>query len=206
MSKQNYNYFEEFLKNSDYSLKIANMLYDILVNFSITNLENNLKKMHEIENLADDSKHKMHNYLVKDFLPPIDREDINLLAHKLDDVTDYIEDILIKIDISNIIEIKSEAIECAELLVKCCEAVNNLMKEFENFKKSKLIKDKVVEINRLEEEGDVLYTKHMKNLYKTSTEPIEIMKWSKIFTCFERCFDACETVANNIESISMKNS
>jgi len=206
MAKIKYNYFEEFLKASEYSLTIAKMLYEILSKFETNNLEENLKKMHEIENAADDSKHKMHNYLVKDFLPPIDREDINLLAHKLDDVTDDIEEILIEIDILDIKEIKSEAIECAKFLVECCESMLELIKEFENFKKSKIIKDKVVEINRLEEEGDRLYTTNMKNLYKNCKDNLEIIKWSKIFINFEKCFDACETVANNIESIAMKNS
>lgn len=206
MAKEKYNYFEEFLKNSEYSYNISKMLYEILSNFDVNKLEENLKKMHEIENLADNSKHDMHNYLIKDFLPPIDREDINLLAHRLDDVTDEIEEILIEIDILDIKVIRPEAIECAEFLVKCCEAMVELIKELENFKKSKTIKDRVVEINRLEEEGDILYTKHMKNLYRTCNDNLEIVKWSNIFTSFEKCFDACETVANNIESIAMKNS
>ena len=64
----------------------------------------------------------------------------------------------------------------------------------------------VVEINRLEEEGDKLYTKYMRALYRECNDVLEIIKWSKIFTSFEKCFDACETVANNIESIAMKNS
>lgn len=206
MAKEKYNYFEEFLKNAEYSLNISKMLYDILSDFDANKLEENLKEMHEIENLADNSKHNMHNYLVKDFLPPIDREDINLLAHRLDDVTDNIEEILIEIDILNIETIKPEAVECANCLVKCCNSMVELIKELENFKKSKTIKDKVVEINRLEEEGDILYTKYMKNLYKSCNDNLEIIKWSKIFTCFEKCFDSCETVANNIENIAMKNS
>lgn len=206
MAKAKYNYFEEFLKNSEYSLNISKMLYKILSNYNVNNVEEYLKKMHEIENIADDSKHTMYSNLVKDFLPPIDREDINLLAHRLDDVTDYIEDILINIDILNISEIRQEAVECAKLLVDCCECMNVLVKEFENFKKSKTINEKIVELNRLEEEGDKLYTRHMKNLYKTCNDTLEIVKWSKIFTCFEKCFDSCETIANNIESIVMKNS
>jgi len=205
MSKQKYNYFQEFLKNSEYSLNIAKILHETLSNFDINNISNNLNKIHDIENAADESKHEMHNYLVKDFLPPVDREDINFLAHKLDDITDDIEEILIQIDILNITEIKAEAIECAKLLLECCEATTRLIKEFENFKKSKSIKDLVVEINRLEEEGDKLYIKYMKELYKETNDILEIMKWSKIFTSFEKCFDACETVANNVESIAMKN-
>jgi len=206
MAKQKYNYFEEFLKNSEYSLNIAKILYETLLNFDIKGIDEKLKQIHEIENMADESKHDIHNYLVKDFLPPVDREDINLLTHKLDDVTDNIEEVLIQIDILNIKEIKKEAVECAKLLLECCEATTRLIKEFENFKKSKLIKELVVEINRLEEEGDKLYIKYMKSLYRNTDDVLEIIKWSKIYTSFENCFDSCETVANNIESISMKNS
>jgi len=73
-------------------------------------------------------------------------------------------------------------------------------------RKSKDLHDKIVRVNRLEEEGDNLYTEAVRKLHLTSTDAIEIMTWTIAFNRFEKCCDACEEAANAIESIIMKNS
>jgi len=50
-----------------------------------------LKQVHQIENEADKNLHEIINYLIKDFLPPIEREDIITLSHRIDDVIDCID-------------------------------------------------------------------------------------------------------------------
>ena len=80
------------------------------------------------------------------------------------------------------------------------------MVEFQNFKNSKTLHDKIVEINHLEEEGDGLYMEMMRNLYSSSKDPVELMTWTEILHKLEKCCDACEDVADIIEQIVMKNS
>ena len=58
----------------------------------------------------------------------------------------------------------------------------------------------------MEEEGYKLYINSIRNLYIGSKDPIEIMTWTDTFKYFERCCDACEDVANQVESVVMKNS
>ena len=65
---------------------------------------------------------------------------------------------------------------------------------------------KICKDNGLEEEGDKLYIMSIRNLYTTSKDPIELMTWTDTFKYFERCCDACETAANVVESVIMKNS
>ena len=50
-----------------------------------------LKQVHQIENEADKNLHEIINYLIKDFLPPIEREDIITLSYRIDDVIDCID-------------------------------------------------------------------------------------------------------------------
>lgn len=204
--KKSYNYFQEFIKNAELSLECAKMVLDVTKDFKEDELEENKNKLHEIENLADISKHEMLNFLLKDFLPPIEREDIILLANRIDDVTDEIDDVLIKMDMYNIRKVKKETLEFVQLLVICCEKMVELLVEFENFKKSQKVIEKVVEINRLEEDGDKIYINTIKNLYKTCENPIELVIWTRIFEKLEKCFDACEQVANAVEEIVLKNS
>ena len=93
-----------------------------------------------------------------------------------------------------------------DLLEKSCDYLNQMMNSFKNIKKYAEIKEKVIEVSKLEDEGDSLYQKAIKNLYKNESNPIEVIKWTTIYNCLEECFDSCEAVADCVEEIIMKNS
>lgn len=206
MKKNSYNYFDAFAKLSKFSYNLAVALNDTLKNFDPSKVTDKVKAAHEIEHNADLAKHDIMNRLVKEFLPPIGSEDITNLTQEIDDVTDSIEDVLIYIDMFNIQTIRPEALKFTELLVSCTKAMDDALEEFKNWKSSKKLHEKIIEINRLEEVGDALYVDFMRNLYHTSKDPIELMCWTEILHRMEKCADNCEDVANIIESIVMKNS
>lgn len=206
MKKNDFNYFSAFADLSKYSYKLAVNVNDTLKNFNIATFSDKVKDAHQIEHNADIAKHEIMNHLVREFLPPIEREDITTLAQEIDDVTDSVEDILIYIDMFNINTIRPEIIKFTELIVNCCKAMDELLEEFKNYKKSSKLKEKIIEINHLEEEGDALYVSLMRNLYQNDTNPIEIMSWTEVLHKLEKCCDNCEDVADIIESIVMKNS
>lgn len=206
MKKSAYNYFNAFANLSKFSYNLAVALNDTLTNFNPNTISDKVKAAHEIEHNADLAKHDIMNRLVKEFLPPIGSEDITSLTQEIDDVTDSIEDVLIYIDMFNIQTIRPEALKFTELLVACTKAMDDVLEEFKNWKNSKKLHEKIIEINRLEEEGDKLYVDFMRNLFHTSKDPIELMCWTEILHRLEKCADNCEDVANIIESIVMKNS
>lgn len=204
--KEEYCYFAEFINNSNYIVDSAEILKETLENYDVKNLEENISRVHKLENEADKALHKMRNYLIKDFLPPIDREDIILIGHRLDDIEDYIDEILINFNILNITKIREDAIEFTELLIKCCYSVREALQDFKNFKKADDIKAKVIVVNELEEKADRLYEKVMKKLYAEEKDPVEIIKWTTIYSCLENTTDACEKISDCIEDVIMKNS
>jgi predicted phosphate transport protein (TIGR00153 family) len=207
MSKKNeYNYFEAFADLSKYSYKLAVNVHETLKNFNSSNLSEKVKEAHHIEHSADIAKHDIMNRLVKEFLPPIEREDITSLTQEIDDVTDSVEDVLINIDMFNIKTIRPEILKFTELIVSCCKSLDDALAEFKSFKTSKKLREQIIEINRLEEEGDALYVDTVRNLYQTSKDPVELMCWTEILHRLEKCCDNCEDVADIIESIVMKNS
>jgi uncharacterized protein len=205
-TKKGNDYFEMLSELVDYSCSAANLLYDTLLNFEVNKIENKIEEMHKIEHSADLKKHDMMDKLLKEFITPIERGDIAELAHEIDNVTDAIEDILARIYMFNITSMRKEALDFANVIIKNCNELKGLMKEFRNYKKSQEIQKLIVNINGLEEEGDNLYIMSIRNLYTTSKDPIELMTWTDTFKYFERCCDACETAANVVESVIMKNS
>lgn len=196
-----------FVDLVDFSCRAAENLYATLTHFEASSLPSTMDSLHQIEHNADIGKHHLMEKLTKEFIPPIEREDIIALAQEIDNVTDAIEDVLMKIYMYNITTIRPEAIEFTEIILQCCKALKLTMEEFRNFKKSVEIHNAIVEINRLEEVGDKLYTKAVHSLFSKSSEnPIEVFAWTEAYSKLELCCDSCEHTANVVESIIMKNS
>jgi len=204
--KKENNYFDMLVGMVDYSCQSAEILHSTLVNFKTDNLEEKINTLHELEHTGDILNHELIRKLLKEFITPIEREDIINLAQEIDDVTDTIEDVLLRIYMFNITSIREEALAFSTVIVQCCNALKLAMENFYNFQKSPAVQHNIVEINRLEEEGDKLYVQAIRNLYTTSTDPIEILAWTHTFDRLEKCCDACEHVSNVIETIIMKNS
>lgn len=205
-SKREFDYFNMFVRAVDYSCKAAAMLKETFENYDPDALSGKIKEMHVIEHAADIAKHDMMSQLARAFITPIEREDIMELAQQIDDVTDAIEDVLMRTYMFNILSIRPEALEFTQVIVKCCNAMKDAMMELHNFRKSGSIHENIVEINRLEEDGDSLYTKAVHKLFLTIREPVELIAWRELFDRLEKCCDACEHVANAVESVIMKNS
>ncbi len=204
--KKSNSYFEAFVELVNYSIDAASMLKDIINDYNPEVIDGKIKEMHNIEHSADIKKHEMMNKLAKEFITPIEREDIIQLFTEIDNVTDSIEDVLIKMYMFCINSVRPEAKEFAALLMKCCEALKRMMIEFPHYKKSTALHQLIIEINDLEEEGDKLYTQGIRNLYMNSKDPVELMTWTETFERFEKSCDAVEHAANVVESVIMKNS
>lgn len=205
-NSKDFNYFKAFVELSTASLKAAELLSSVLHNFNVNKLEEKVKEMHTIEHNADIKRHEIMNRLVKEFLPPIEREDIISLADNVDDVVDSIEDVLIGIDMYNVQSIRPEIIKFTEVIMDCCNSMSAALTEFEHFKRSQKLHAAIIEVNRLEEVADELYINGVRGLYKNIKDPIELMVWTEIYFLLEKCCDSCEEVANDIENIVMKNS
>lgn len=204
-SKRDFNYFEAFVQLVDYSCQSAEILDTSLKRFDHQGLAEMMTNLHGIEHAADMGKHDMMNRLAREFISPIEREDIIELGQEIDNVTDSIEDVLMGIYMYNIQTIRPEALDFVDVIVQCCNALKKTMEDFQNFRKSTTIHDSIVEINRLEEVGDRLYTEAVRSLYLNCQNPIETVSWTEIFDRLESCCDACEHVANVVESVVMKN-
>ena len=199
--KQDSYYYNNFI-----SCKAVHLLKEILTHFNPQEISRRLDEIHEIERMADDKKHELTDKLAKAFITPIEREDIVELSHHIDDVTDKVEEVLIRVYINNVQKIPQEALQLLDVVCQCCEEVQNLLKEFADFRHSNKITQKIIAINTLEEEADSLYISNMRKLHTEGNDVLYIIAWTEIFNYFEKCADACEHVADTVGSIVMKNS
>ncbi len=204
--KQDSFYYENFSECVACACQAAHYLEDTLKNFDPQRLHDVLDGLHQVEHAADEKKHELSNVLARAFITPIEREDILLLSQSIDEITDKIEDVMLRLWCNNIQSIRPDAIELGAVLINCCEELRLLLDEFADFRKSKKLREYIIHINTMEEQADKLFIDSMRRLHTTCTDPLEIISWREIYIYMEKCADACEHVADAVESVIMKNS
>lgn len=200
------NYFDMLVHMEEYACKAALFLRQALEHYDLEQANVSLAKLHEIEHGCDQVKHDIRSKLEHEFITPIEREDIMLLAQEIDTVTDFIEDVFIRIRMYDIAQIRPAAIKMAQLIEQCCVSLGRALADLHNFNnKSSKILAYIVEVNDLEEQGDKLYFDSVHDLFRTCNDSVQVFAWTRIFDRLEQCCDACEHVANAVEGVVLKN-
>ena len=161
-------------------------------------------KLKEIEHEADIITHRTYEKMHTTFLTPIDREDIYALVNKMDSIMDVIEATAVRIHLYKVKKIDDQIIKQAEILNEAITKVKYIIHAMRNMKNSKMILDGCVELNTLENAGDVVLRTIMANLFENEKDAIELIKWKDIFQLLEEGIDVCEDVSNIVEGIVLK--
>ena len=196
-------FFDLFTATAADTWKAAKLLEELMSNY--VDVEEKIGALEEIEHRCDGHVHKMLEQLNRSFITPIDREDIFEIAKELDNITDDIESTGHRFRMFNVKSIKEDAISLAKLITQCTEELTHVMSELKKMKTSKTLKEKIIEINRIENVGDDIFRDAMQRLFVSETDPLEVIKWKEIYEYLENTLDACEDVANIVEGVAMKN-
>ncbi|MDD5306245.1 MAG: DUF47 family protein [Deltaproteobacteria bacterium] len=202
MTQREMTFFDVFEEASEISYQSAVILQDLVLHYQDPDAK--IKALEEKEHEGDKLVHVMMDRLNKSFITPIDREDLFLISKDLDTITDLVESTAHLFTMFDVTSVKDEAKELVRLIVAATGEVHAVTKEMKNFKKSKELKPKVIEINRLENEGDRLYRRAVRALFTQEKDPLEVMKWKEVYEYLESSLDACEHVANVILGVVVK--
>ena len=158
MPKKNEDFtFDAFVRGIEASCDAAAMVHDAIINYDPEKLPAQLEDLHAIEHRGDEVKHELVSKVSRAFITPLERDDILTLIQAVDSVTDSVEDILIRMRITGVRRMRSDAADFAKLLVRCTDATRQLLQEFRHFKKSKKLNEYIILVNHIEEEGDAMY-------------------------------------------------
>lgn len=161
-------------------------------------------KMKEYEHKGDEIVHEVIKELNSTFITPIEREDILHLCNSMDDVLDGLEECAALFEMYSVTDINPYMLEFVKEIKLCSyEIVHSV--ELLTTKKYKTIRESVIKINAMESKCDVIERESIKNLFLTEKDPIRIIQYKEIYESFEDIADACEMVANTLETIIMKN-
>ncbi|MBC8088489.1 MAG: DUF47 domain-containing protein [Phycisphaerae bacterium] len=157
----------------------------------------------KVERDGDEIVHAINLRIDTSFVTPLDREDIHLLAKRLDNVIDLIHGTSRRVVIFRVTESREGARELTNIIVQCAREVQQSVGHIN--KRDKML-DHSRAMKALEEEGDVLYAQSVGNLFEPELPALEVLKWMEIYEKLEEAIDECEDVSNVLESIALKNS
>lgn len=203
LSPKDDKFFDLFIENAETIYETAVLFKDFAMDMS--DPEQKLKVIKDKEKESDNQQHNILYELNKTFITPFDREDIYAISKKMDDIVDFIEASASRFVMFNVTEVEEEIYDLIDLVVKACKDVIELMKQFKNMRNNEKLTEVIIEINKFEEDGDRIFRNAVRRLFVADIPVIEVIKWREIFQCVENTIDACETVANIIEGVAMKN-
>ena len=196
-------FFDLFEVSAKNMVRAAESLKDMI--YSWERFDEKLEEMTQIEHQGDTITHEIMFQLNRSFITPFDREDIGLLAHSLDDVTDLIQSAADTMVLYKVKTPGKRARELADIIVQITTEVENVMPGLRRHNANlEKILNSCVEINRLENVADTIYRTALTELFDDDSDIADVIKWREIYEHMESATDMCEDVANVLESVALK--
>ncbi len=200
LTPQNRAFFVLFSRASSNAVEIARLLVQLLDRFP----ENTelIRRIKDCEHEGDRLTHEVVDLLNRTFVTPFDRDDMYRLAGAIDDVCDHVDEAADNIALYGVRVVPPDAKAQADVILRSAMKLDEAVGLLEGFKDSQ---EQLDELRSLENEGDRLVREAVAGLFRSGQDPISIIRWKDIYEQLEDAVDACETAANVLEAILVKN-
>ncbi len=193
-------FFQLLEKESKNVLAGAQALNELILNYD--DLAVRRDRIKDIEHQGDEIVHDIYDHLVKSFVTPIDREDISKLASLYDDVLDYIYAVVNRLYLYEISTPTEPMRRFTDTVVKSVQEIDIAFAGIQKIKAPQ-IEARCIEVDRLENEADVVLNEAVASLFKTQ-DAITIIKMKEVYELMETITDKCEDVVQVIRDIVLE--
>ena len=197
-------FFELFNAHAEQCVRAAHQLAALMKDFA--NRDKYAQEIDAAEHAADRITAEAIRMLHKTFITPLDRDQIFGLVNTMDDVCDLIQDTAESINLYDVKRITPEIERLADIAVKCCERVKDVVALVAKPDQSEALLKTCEEIDRLESDADRVMRAAMSRLFREEQDVREIVKMKEIYELLEEITDRCMDVANLAEGISLESS
>jgi len=180
----------------------AQALLDLLEHYE--DVPNKVRRIKNLEHAGDEYTHQMLAKLARMFITPLDREDIQRAATRLDDVLDEMDTAANRMMLFKIEETTEDAKAFARVLVKATGLLVEAFGKLHELRKPEAMQSICVEVHTQENEGDRLTQHAMAHLFEGAKDPRDIIKWKDVYEILEKATDRCEDVADVLQTIVVK--
>ena len=198
-------FFDLFNAHAAQIVRAAHALKALMENYA--DREQYARLVDDAEHAADRITAETIRLLHKTFITPLDRDHIHQLVNAMDDICDLMQDTTETLTLYDIRAITPETQRLADIGVKCCERVKDVVEllgrregDFEAILKT------CEEIDRLESDADRVMRSAVSRLFREEQDVRELIKMKAIYELLEAITDRCLDVANLAEGISLENS
>jgi len=201
LTPQKREFFELYSRASANAVEISRLLVELLERFPAED-GSLIAQIKEREHEGDDLTHEVVDLLNRTFVTPFDRDDMYRLAGAIDDVCDHVDEAADNLGTYGIERVPEKAVEQARVIHEAARNLDAAVQRLEGFKDSQA---QLIELRRLEDEGDRLVRDAVAELFNTVQDPIVIIRWKDIHERLEEAVDALENAADVLEAILVKN-
>ncbi|MGI6203951.1 MAG: DUF47 domain-containing protein [Anaerovoracaceae bacterium] len=195
-------FFGMFVEFAEKIREAGKLFLELCEDFS--DVEDRVADMKVLETECDMEAHKILKMLQESFITPFDREDIYSITRTMDEIVNCLEEVSNRFIVFDIREIRPDAVDLARTAERAIEELVTLFRHLSEIKKNTIAMEQIIEVNRIENEGDLIFRKAMWDLFRNETDAIELIKWKHLYEQMEQSIDQCEAVANILEGVVMK--
>ena len=197
-SSEFFTLFEQAGANALEAARLAETRFREFPNSHVTQ-----EQVKAVETAGDGITRQLIQLLNTQYVTPFDREDIYQLATELDDVVDYVEEASDLLGLYGVEAATRHSVEQCSILVRATE---QLAVALGSLKSMRGVEAALVAVKALEDEGDHVVRDAVTALFRDSRiDPLIVIRWKDIYDTLEEALDACETAANVIANIVVKN-
>ncbi len=169
----------------------------------IENVNEYHTKIKKLEREADILTRSVFTELNKTFITPLDREDIQRIASKTDDVIDFIEGVSGRTVSYHITTTPPYMLEISKELAKATKEIEYMISKLGHVKGNTDIIHHCRTTSDIEHAIDDFYRKAVGQMFETN-DAITIIKYKAVYEAIETASDRCVDVADVIEDIVLK--
>jgi uncharacterized protein len=199
-------FFTLFNRHAAYVVHGSKVLVELLARYDDVGIRNQfIGKIEEIESAADKVTHETVALMHSTFVTPFDRDQINRLITRMDDILDLIQDTAETLKLYDIQTLTPEAAQLADLVQICCERVQAAVALLSSMDNSSTILKTCQEIDALESDADRVMRSAVSKLFREEADVRQLIKLKAIYELMETATDKCQDVANVIEGVVLEN-
>ena len=198
-------FFTLFENLTETTLKMSDIFVNCISEKDLDKRSDMIKQIEDLEHVNDEFTHQIFLELGRNFITPLDREDIHRLISTMDDMLDLAEDVAETINLYDIRSMTQEARQLADICVACSERVKAAVGMLSNMKNAQALLKITAEIDRLESDADHVMRSAMAKLFREESDVKNIIKMKAIYELLETITDKAEDVANVIQGLVLEN-
>lgn len=196
-------FFDHFQVATANLLDGAKLLQALLDDYH--DLEDVVARLTEIEHQGDFIVHEVTNLLPRTLITPFDHDDIQRLIDAVDDTLDTIHAAATRLSIYQVTETKKPARRLARLIVEGATELDLAIKGLQDKKQYAEVKQRIVQINTLENTGDRVLEEGLRSLVERRDDLFDFMRWKEIYELLEQATDRLEDAGDVIQRVMIAN-